>query len=155
MPPLIAALPIIAAVAGLAGTGVGLGLELSNQPGSPKPVTPTAPTPAQNAVTQNQEKALIGQQLPNVLSQTSGLANPEYLAQMAQLLAGTAGSPGSTGAAQQAIAQAFGLPPGAFTGGGGATPASRFTPAGANPNTSAATDPTTPVSLSEFVKSFI
>jgi len=154
MPPVIALLPTIAAIAGLAGTGVGLGLELSNQPGSPKPVTPAAPTPAQNAATQLQQKALISQQVPNVISQTSGLANPEYAAEIAKLLSGTAGQPGSTGAAQQAIAAAFGLPPTAF-GGGGATPTAKFTPAGAAPNTSAAADPTSPVSLSEFVKQFI
>jgi len=152
--PIGTTLALIASLATIAGTGTELGLTLANQPGSPKPVTPAAPTPAQNAATQLQQKALISQQLPNVISQTSGLANPEYAAEIAKLLSGTAGQPGSTGAAQQAIAAAFGLPATAF-GGGGATPTAKFTPAGAAPNTSAATDPTSPVSLSEFVKQFI
>jgi hypothetical protein len=150
MPPLLAALPAIAAIGGLAGTGVGLGLELSNQPGTPKPTPTPPPTPAAITDTQNQEKALISQNAPNVLSQTSGLANPDYVAQISQLLAGTGGQTGSTGAARQIVQQLFGLPglPGAGSG-------TQFTPAGA---TSGATGPApaaTDTKLSDFVNSFV
>jgi len=157
MPPaLIAILPTIAAITGIAGTGVGLGLELSNQPGSPKPASVTPPTPAQQSATQQQEKALISQQAPNVLSQTSGLTNPDYVAQISQLLSGTAGQSGSSGAAQQAIAQAFGLPPSIFSGTGGPTPAvSGFKPAGSGSNTTGSNASTQPVALADFVNQYI
>jgi hypothetical protein len=156
MPPLLAALPLIAAIGGLAGTGVGLGLELSNQPGSPAPTTPNAgATAATNNANMQAEKAAISQQTPNVNAATSGLANPDYVAQIAQLLAGTAGNPGSQGAAQQSIAQAFGLPGGSGTGGttpGQGTSTSNFTPAGANPSPAAQNNP---VNLSDFVTRFL
>jgi hypothetical protein len=156
MPPLLAALPLIAAIGGLAGTGVGLGLELSNRPGTPKATTADAgATAATNNANLQAEKAAISQQTPNVNAATSGLANPDYVASISQLLAGTAGNPGSTGAAQQAIAQAFGLPGGSGTGGttpGQATSTSNFTPAGANPNPAAQNQPT---NLSEFVQRFL
>ena len=151
MPPLLAALPIIAAIGSLAGTGVGLGLELSNRPGSPKPpsttTTPAVQTPAEQSQQQAQQKALISQQTPNVLSATSGLANPAYVEQIASLLSGTAGQPGSTGAAQQAVGSAFGfnsLPgtPKSFTPSGGA--------GGSGGGTSGA-----PNNLSDFVNSFL
>jgi len=146
MPPLVALLPTIAAVAGLAGTGVSLGLDLSNQPGTPKPATPTpAQTAATDAATQTQQRELVSQQLPNVLSSTSGLANPDYTAQIIQLLSGTTGQAGSTGAAQQAVNSAFGITPAV----------KKYTPAGADPNTSAASSPSSPISLSEFVKAYI
>jgi hypothetical protein len=154
MPPLLAALPLIAAIGGLAGTGVGLGLELSNKPGAPKTVPET---PAQIGTNQNQIKAAVSQEDPNILAQTSGLANPDYVAQISQLLAGTGGQTGSTGAARDAAAQAFGLP--SISGGGGtgpvrppATPGSQqFVPAGQSPSA----DSQTPVQLSDFVNRFI
>ena len=148
MPPLVAALPVIAAVAGLAGTGVGLGLELSNQPGG---ATTPPPTPAVINQEQQQEKAAISQQAPNILAQTSGLANPDYVAQLAQLLAGTGGQTGSQGAASQIASQLFGLSPGTpATPGAG----SSFTPAG----TGTANNPApanSQVQLSDFVNRFI
>jgi hypothetical protein len=157
MPPLLAALPLIAAIGGLAGTGVGLGLELSNRPGTPKATTADAgATAATNNANLQAEKAAISQQTPNVNAATSGLANPDYVASIAQLLAGTAGNPGSSGAAQQAIAQAFGLPsPGSGTTGttpGQATSTSNFTPAGSNPSPAAQNGP---VNLSDFVTRFL
>lgn len=143
-------LSIIAAAATIAGTGTGLGLELANQPGKPKP--PPPPTPAQINTNQNAERAAISAQAPNVISATSGLANPDYVAQISQLLAGTGGQTGSTGAARQAIASAFGIPESSITsgtGGGGTTP---FTPAGAGPpNPNSANEP---VNLSDFVGRF-
>jgi len=152
-----ATLTLIATIASLAGTGTSLGLSLANQPSAPKaaPATPGV-TALQNAATVNAEKAAIGQQTPNVIGATSGLANPEYVAQISQLLAGTAGQPGSRGAASDAVAKAFGLPPGVI---GGATPPGRqassttnFKPAGvdANPNPGAA-----PTNLSDFLTTFL
>jgi hypothetical protein len=159
MPPLLAILPAIAAIGSLAGTGVGLGLELSNQPGKPKPPTITPPTAAQLASTQNQEKSLISQNAPNVLEQTSGLANPDYVAQISQLLAGTGGQTGSTGAARDVVSRLFGLPTGPGASPGAVAPpatpgATNFTPAG----TASAANPAsaqTPVALSDFVDRFI
>jgi hypothetical protein len=158
MPPLLAILPAIAAIGSLAGTGVGLGLELSNSGGGGAKDT-TTPNAGVTAATNNAnlqaEKAAISSQTPNVNSATSGLANPDYVASIAQLLAGTAGNPGSSGAAKQAVAQAFGLPSGSGTAGttpGQATSTSNFTPAGANPNPNAEQ---APANLSEFVQRFL
>lgn len=95
MPPVLAVLPIIASIASIAGTGVGLGLELSNQPSSPKPVTPTA---AQTADTANQTKqnqlASLSQQTPNIQAATGGSLSPDAWAQLSDILSGQAGSPG-------------------------------------------------------------
>jgi len=151
MPPVIAALPIIAAVAGLAGTGVGLGLELSNSGGgSSKPVPPT---PA--VINQNQQaiKASIGQEAPNIISSTSGLANPDYVAQIAQLLAGTGGETGSTGAARQVAAQLFGLNADSVNPSGAASTPS-FTPAGTGQNPNSA-ESNSPVQLTDFINRFM
>ena len=144
-------LPLLAAAVAIAGTGTGVGLELANQPGKPKP--PPPPTPAALNTLQNQEKAAISAEAPNVISATSGLANPDYVAQISQLLAGTGGQTGSTGAAREAIASAFGLPMGDITSGAGGAGAKPFTPAGTgstpNPNANA------PVNLSDFVERFM
>jgi hypothetical protein len=149
MPPLLAALPLIAAIGGLAGTGIGVGLDLSNQPGKPAPTPP--PTPASITSNQNQIKAAVSQQDPNVVSATSGLANPDYVAQISQLLAGTAGQTGSTGAARQAAAQAFGLPNIPGQGSGGTS--QPFTPTGSS--TTPAADPNAPVNLSDYLQRFL
>jgi hypothetical protein len=139
--PFGSTLAIIASIASLAGTGITVGETLANQPGSPKPppTTPAAETPAQQTATQNQQKALINQQLPNILSETSGLANPDYVKQIAQLLSGTAGQSGSSGAASSAVERAFGLP-------------ANFTPAG-SPGSGA--NSAAPVSLSDFVNNYL
>lgn len=151
MPPVIAALPLIASIASLAGTGVGLGLELSNQPGNPKPPTTSpAATALQNTTTQNAIKESVSQQTPDIIGATSGLANPEYIASIVQLLAGTAGTSGSRGAAGQAVASAFGLP--GLSPGTQGTSGSNFVPAGANqPNPA----PGAPTNLSDFVSQFL
>ncbi len=153
--PIGSTLALIASLATIAGTGTTVGLELANQPGSPKPpsTTPTAQTPADQSAIQQQQKALISQQAPNVLSQTSGLTNPDYVAQISKLLSGTAGQSGSSGAAQQAIAQAFGLPPNLLGGGGSATTKS-FTPAGTGGSTSGSNASTQPVALTDFVSQY-
>jgi hypothetical protein len=108
-------LPIIAAIAGLAGTGVGVGLDIADASGNKTPATPATPaTPTSTGPTQqqlSQLKSAISAQAPNVIGETSGLANPEYVAQMSQLLAGTSNSPGSTGQAQSVIQSLFGGAP--------------------------------------------
>src|ERR1700690_1041705 len=134
MPPLLALVPL------LVGGG---------QPSAPKPSTPTpAQTAAQALEVQNSEKAAIGQQAPNIISSTSGLANPDYVAQISQLLSGTANSPGASGAAKSVIQQLFGLSGGGGgTGGGGG-----FTPAGpASTSNSAAP---TNENLTDFANQF-
>jgi hypothetical protein len=145
-------LAIIASIAGLAGTGISVGETLANRPSAPKtppatPATPATQTPAQQSQQLATERGIISQQLPNILSETSGLANPGYVEQVATLLSGQGGAPGSTGAAQQAVNSAFGFNqlPG--------TPKS-FTPAGAGG--SSGTNPVgADTGLSDFVKGFL
>jgi hypothetical protein len=145
MAPLLAIIPAI----------IGLGVDLSNQQGTPKTTTTPTTTPATITATQNVEKASIGQQAPNVLAQTSGLVNPEYVTQISQLLAGTGGTTGSTGAARQVVSQLFGLP--GVPGAGGATAgtgAGTFTPAvtGTTPNPASSGADTR---LTDFVNQFM
>ena len=159
MPPLLAALPAIAAIAGIGAAGTTIGLDIANSggPSTPSPTTPLAPvgpTPAQQAQTTLQQKAAVGQQLPNIEGLTSGFANPDYYAQQGGVAAGTAGQPGGQGAAMLAVEQALGLPPGTLTGGGtaSATP-KKFTPAGAG-GTNQGAFPNSPADLSDFVGTF-
>jgi len=151
-----ATIALITTIASLAGTGTSLGLSLANRPSAPKPaVTPPAVTAMQNTATQNAEKAAIGGQVPNILASTSGLANPEYVAQIAQLLAGTSGQSGSSGAAQDAIKKAFGISadgPVSGTPGAQASSTSNFKPAGTDTNPNPGGQPT---NLSDFVTSFL
>lgn len=146
-------LPLIAAAVTIGGTGTTVGLDIANSGGSkPAPIAP--PTPAVINAEQNQEKAVISQQAPNILAQTSGLANPDYVATISQLLSNTGGQTGSAGAAGDVIKQLFGLSAGSPSplGSGGST--GSFTPAssaqGSNPNAGSS-----PVNLSDFVNRFI
>jgi hypothetical protein len=142
----MAFLPALAAIVSIAGTGTGLGLELSGfgKPSTPKaPTTPPAVTALADQQKVNQEKSAISSQVPNLLSETSGLANPDYIAQMAKLISGT-GGPGSDQAVKDIIASVFGFP--------STTP--KFTPAGTGGDTSGAFA-ATPVQLSDFTNRFI
>lgn len=98
MPPIVG---LIAAIASLAGTGIGLGETLANQPGTPKPVTPS---PAQTADTANKTKqdqiAALSQQTPNIQAATGGALSPDAWAQLSALLSGQASNPG-IGSSQQ------------------------------------------------------
>jgi hypothetical protein len=162
MPPLIAALPgilaIAAPVASIAAAGTTIGLDIANAggPSAPKPTAPAGPTPAQQAQEQTQLKAAVGQQLPTLEGLTSGFANPGYYASQGALNAGVAGQPGGQNAAMAAVEKALGLPPGSLTGGatGGGTP-TKFTPAGVGNSTAAGAFPQNQVNLSEFVDSFM
>ncbi len=154
--PIASTLALIGTIVGLGATGTELGMSLANRPGTPKtPTTPAAPAQQSQAsqdATQNQQKALINQQLPDILSNTSGLVNPEYAKQMAELLSGTAGQSGATGAASSAVSSAFGLP--SFGGAGGK---GDFVPAGAgNANSGGSANASTnPVALSDFLNSYL
>lgn len=103
MPFLAALIPAIATAGTLAGTGLGIANAVSGPPAAPTPPAPTPPTTQQL----EQQKALVSQQLPNVTSATSGLANPEYNSLMAQILAGVLGQPGATAAGNAATGQNF------------------------------------------------
>lgn len=103
-------LPALAAIAGLAGTGVSIGESIANSGGgAPSPTAPTTPQgpkpPDANALLQ--QKALVSNQLPNVVGATSGLASPSYDSLIAQILAGTIGQPGSAAAGASATDQQF------------------------------------------------
>lgn len=125
-------LPVIAAIAGLAGTGISVGETLANSGGgAPSPTTPTTPAPTPpNAQALAQQKALVSQQTPNVVGATSGLASPGYDSLIAQILAGTLGQPGSTAAGNAATGQ-------------------NFTPANSQPTNAAVQGQ--PIQLSDFV----
>lgn len=164
MPPLLAALPAIAAIAGIGAAGTTIGLDIANSGGgtpAPTATTSAAPTPAQLASTLAAQKAAVAQQLPTEEGLTSGFANPGYYAQQGGLAAGVAGQPGGAGASLQAVEQALGLPPGSLSGlgnltGGGATAAiaKPFKPVGSG-QTNAGAFPNDPTALSDFVRSFI
>lgn len=98
----------IGAAASIATAGTTIGEAIANSGKGATPSTPTAPavTPP-NPQQLLQEKALVGQQLPNVVGATSGLANPSYEALIAQLLAGVTGQPGAQAAGAAATGQNF------------------------------------------------
>ena len=95
--------PLIAAIASLAGTGVTLGESLANQPSAPKmpAVPPTTPlTPSQNL----QQQQAAGQSFANQQAQGGGAFSPEYLFSMAG-----GQNPQSAGNVQAALNQFTGL----------------------------------------------
>lgn len=103
--------PAIGAIGSIAGAGTSIGEAIANSGsgGAPSPTAPTgppAPTPP-NPQQLLQQKALVSQQLPNLIGQTSGLANPDYDALMAKILSGVLGQPGANAAGTSATAQAF------------------------------------------------
>ena len=132
--PIGSTIATIAALAGLASAGTTIGLDVSgalNPSTSPTQQTPT-PTPP-NAQQLLQQKALVGQQTPNVVGSTSGLASPAYDSLISQILAGTVGQPGSNAAGASATGQ-------------------QFTPANSSGTNAAVNNQ--PVQLSDFVNSF-
>lgn len=104
MPP-----AIIAAVIGAAMTATTTGLQLS---GAFTPDSPKTPKPGTTPLTQgqnDQQKAMVGQQLPNLQSMTGGSLSPEYAAQFGALQSGLGNDPQASGNVQAAINQFFGL----------------------------------------------
>lgn len=104
MPPLLAALPTLAAIAGIAGTGVTTGLEVSGAlgGGAGAPPPPAAPKPPDANALLNL-KQLTSSADSNTQAQTSGTAGDFFRFIMDQLQAGTTGQPGSAGAAQSTV----------------------------------------------------
>jgi hypothetical protein len=93
---------------GLAGAGTTIGETIANSGGPGTPATPTTPTPIPpNPQQLLAQRAAVSQQLPNVLSQTSGLASPGYDSLIAQILAGVTGQPGANAAGAAATGQQF------------------------------------------------
>ena len=156
MPALgLAILPAILAAAGGAVTAGESIYSALNKPSMPKaPTTPPGLSAVQKEQTVNAERSSISNQLPNIVSSTSGLASPEYVATIAQLLSGTAGQYGSRGTADSLVRAAFGLPAstGPATGGGASETTAPFTPATA---TNANLTPSGDTGLSDFVRHFV
>lgn len=153
--PLLSAL---AAIGGLVSAGVSSGLAIDNavnKPSATMPTAPAAPTPAQQQQSITQEKAAVSQQLPNVEGLTSGFANPSYYAQQGATAAGTVGSPTGSNSALEAVEQAFGLPAGSLSKGGGGAAAPTSFPATGTGAATAGAFPNSPVDLSNFVNSFV
>ena len=99
-------LPALAAIAGLATSGISIGDTLANSGGGGTPATPKPPAPTPpNAQQLAQTRAAIAQQVPNVDAATSGSASPEYQSLMAQILSGVLGQPGANAAGASATGQ--------------------------------------------------
>lgn len=129
-------LPVVAAIAGLASSGVGIGEAIANS-GGQQPTTPAAPTPKPpDAQALAQQRALVAQQYPNVVGATSGLASPSYDSLISQILAGVVGQPG---------ASAAGAAAGGFQPGTGQS----FSVANSQPTNAAVQG--SPIQLSDFV----
>jgi hypothetical protein len=117
-------LAIAAAIASLAATGAGVGMELSGvgQPSTPKASTPTL---AQTATAANQTKenqlASLSQQTPNIQAATGGSLSPEAWAQMAEILSGQGGSTGISAATQDLMQKISTGNTNTTPGGGGLT----------------------------------
>lgn len=130
------------AVAGLiassvaAATGVSsLAYSAANQPSAPK--APVGPQPLTSPQT-NAVKAAVGQEAPDIVSQTGGSVSPAYTLALSQLFGGVGPTQGTSGTAQSAIDNLFGLGGnGPTTAGVGTVPTTgqSFQPAGLTPGT--------------------
>jgi|SRR5215469_16930733 len=124
----------IGAAASIAGAGTSIGEAIANSGGHPNAPTPQTPGPTPpNTQQLAQQRALVSQQLPNLVSATGGTASPEYDALMAQILSGVIGQPGAAQSAGQAVGQ-------------------NFTPANSQPTNAAVSGGN--VNLSDFLNSF-
>jgi uncharacterized protein YneF (UPF0154 family) len=157
MPFLAGLVPLL--TLGSAGLGIGEGIASlvggNNNPPTPNPTQTTpqmAQPPSQSQL--NQIHAALASQAPNVISQTSGLANPEYLNQMIQLLAQTANTPGSQGQANSVVNSIYGSG-GGSTGGPAPTPNQPFQVAGTGGGGQGPTTPGSGAGLSDFVNQFM
>ena len=156
MPQLGALLALIpswvAPVAGLASTGISLGADLASGGKDPFGQAQVAASkaaaaqPKATGLSETQLAGAISPQSSNILEQTSGLANQDYIASIAQLLSGTAGQPNSQGAASSVVRQLFGLGNSSTGGSSGVN----FSPAGTT-----GTTPTGPVQFSDFVSQLV
>lgn len=103
---------------------------------TPAPTT-AAPTPAQTTATaeatkKNQEISLSNQ-FPNIQAATGGSLSPDAFIKLAELLSGTAGTPGIDASSQDLMMKIFGKGGSAVNVGtptSGSTPGQGLTPAG-------------------------
>jgi hypothetical protein len=124
------------ATAAAAGTGAGLAIDQSvTAPGTPK--APVGPQPLTSPQT-GAVKAAVGQEAPDIVSATGGSVSPAYTLALSQLFGGVGPTQGTSGTAQGAINNLFGLGgSGPTTAGVGTVPTTgqSFQPAGLDPNT--------------------
>lgn len=135
MPFLVGIAPLLAALGGLAGAGVGIGEAVAGSGKSAtapvSPVSPPPTPPSANNLLQQREQ--IAGQIPNVDAATSGAASPDYQSLIAQILSGTAGQSGANASGAAATGQ-------------------QFTPANSQPTNAAVAGQ--PANLSDFLNSF-
>jgi hypothetical protein len=152
--PFLAALPAwIATLGSVAGAGIS-GVEALSQGGkdptgqaqvAASKAAAVAPKP-QTGPTEAQLAGAISPQSANVSEMTSGLANPDYIASIAQLLAGTSGTPNSQGTASSVVDKLFGL-----NGSNPSNSGKDFT----NVGTTGTSTPSGPVSFSDFANQLV
>lgn len=100
----------LGALSGIASAGTTIGETIANAGGmSAQQPTPTTPTTPQGPTLQQlmQQRALIGGELPNFVSQTAGLASPGQDLWLSLLQSGQAGQPGANASGQAALGQQF------------------------------------------------
>jgi hypothetical protein len=116
-------IPIIVELLVGAGAATSIGTSIysaTNQPGAPKPVTPTpAQATADATKTRTTQEAALSQQAPGIQAATGGSLSPEAKIQMEELLAGLAGAPGIGGSIQDLLTK--------LKGGGGTVTAGNAT----------------------------
>ena len=97
---------LIAAIAGLAASGVTIGETLANQPGG----APKAPaiTPEQAATTRKNQEASLANAFPNFQALTGGSLSPESWITLSQLATGQGGAQGIGGASSDLLQKFLG-----------------------------------------------
>jgi hypothetical protein len=144
-------LPALAAIIGIAGTGASIGMGINSsidnsnfqnqqlaaqQAAAKNQSTVTPPTPA--GPSQGSLQQVIGQTANDLVSNTSGLANPDYYGTLAPIFSGQAGQTNTPSALSQVMKNLF--------GGSNSTTNQSFTPAGTTPGPE-----TGQINLSDFV----
>lgn len=119
---------VIAALIGAAATATEVGVQLSGagQPSQPKPqaAPPSGPTA-------QQVSAAVAPQALSIESATGGSVSPDYLSQIAPVLAGVGGQPNTNKGVQQVLQQILGnQPSGIGTGTAAAGVPKPFSPSG-------------------------
>ena len=101
---LFAIIGALASAAGVAETGYAM----ANQPDTPKPATPTAPTPADALKTRQTQQTALASQFPNIQAQTGDSLSPDARMRLAELLSGLAGAPGIGASSQDLLSKLTG-----------------------------------------------
>ena len=92
MPELAALVPVITALSGAAGAGLGIANAVSSPDKGPDPMI--AAKQAQDAADKSRLRGVVGQSTADALTRTSGGANQDFLANLATQQAGTPGMQG-------------------------------------------------------------